>query len=112
MKINSKTEALWASAEHWLDNYNLAVKEDVSSIRIYGEDCPCCQFTEDRCGMCPIMETTTLPGCEGTPWVSVNKNVRDWKKKVYHSKAEHMRLVRCVEDEYRCLVDIALNYEE
>jgi hypothetical protein len=65
-------EALWASAEHWLDNW-----ADPATANIYGSACPLCRLYNldptdiQGCRGCPIFADTAQSDCWGTPWRGV-----------------------------------------
>ena len=93
------TQALWASAEHWLENWqpSRAQKDFKLGCRV----CPCCTLQTKRAEIsgidcfaspgCPIAMYTAFDSCEKTPYYEVNKLIPE-----------------TVELEYRFLVCLAL----
>ena len=107
-------KALWASAEHWLNNW-----QDPENASTDGDDCPCCQEFYDHaatvdtgCRDCPIYQYTGLPECEGTPYYHAREAKISLGKGFYSFGTEEMSAVdvtrEAFEEEYRFLVELAL----
>ena len=97
-------EKLWASAEHWLENW-----QDPITARISSEDCPCCQayyndWEDEGCFDCPIFRYTGEHDCHGTPWSEAHDAYR---LSGFNPKAVKMTR-EAFEAEYRFLVELAL----
>jgi hypothetical protein len=97
-----QAEALWASVEHWLENW-----EDPLRAKIFGDDCPCCALwssdEEMDCVGCPVMEHTGKPDCFNTPWYAAHDERR------LLCPSDDMRgVLRAFAAEYRFLVELAL----
>ena len=108
-----QVEALWASAEHWLENW-----QDVENASSSGVDCACCEgvFSEQdddddplgTCQDCPIAQYTNIDGCNGTPWHDAAQAIREVKGLVMFKTTTKEEAMRAVEKEYRFLVSLAL----
>ena len=106
----TKLEALWASAEHWLElwekvNSGLPLRmKDINSSQ-----CACCQISPhlSTCLGCPIAEYIGRPSCEGTPYVIVANIVFEYCRSYDYSLVEP--LLAAVEAEYVFLVELALS---
>lgn len=109
-----QTEALWASAEHWLENWSYP-----KGANIYGDFCPCCQEfmygkvpRDGVCTECPISQWSGQPLCEGTPWENAAEIFQAYKKNPGFNTPKftrHLeRLRTAFEAEYRFLVRLAL----
>ena len=106
-------EALWASVEHWLQNW-----EDPDTAHPMGDDCPCCQEYHDEayegdhgCEECPISQYTGKGDCDGTPW---NEARNTWRKYLDRIASDPKNIPTkeevqvAFEAEYRFLVELAL----
>ena len=110
---DEQRDALWASAWHWLENWEAL--QDQSKLREYDpftSGCPCCEmylcgdtFGED-CYRCPIKEYTKVALCEGTPWESAYHDYGTNIASQTNSVPEPW--IRAAEEEYRFLVSLAL----
>lgn len=90
-------EALWKSAEHYLENW-----QDIYTASIGAQDCACCQWWADNdCEGCPIKQHTGMGDCEGTPWHPLHDEMHD-----EDSIPEAVR--ELLEAEYRFLVQLVL----
>jgi hypothetical protein len=71
-----QTEALWLSAEHWLENWQAANGDSSKSFSIAAEDCACCRsyfqafISVGPCSLCPIHQYTGQHLCNDTPYSS------------------------------------------
>ena len=107
----TQVEALWASAEHWLENW-----QDVENASSSGADCACCeevyneQYDDDNllgpCQDCPIAQYMNTDSCNWTPWHDAAQAIREVKGVVKLTTKEDA--MRPVEKEYRFLVSLAL----
>jgi hypothetical protein len=102
---DEQRELLWASAEHWLENW-----ENPENARIYADDCPCCEKyyepsapEDENCDGCPIAQYTGERYCANSPWSKVNGF-----RKTRNRSANSIRYKSAIEEEYRFLVALAL----
>lgn len=87
-----QTKTLWASAEHWLKNWQYACGDETVNWSVSADYCACCQlYFSNSCAGCPIQEYTSEPFCKATPYEEASRYSP-------HS----------VEREYRFLVCLAL----
>ena len=76
------SQALEDSIEHWRRNVEAEAPGDVS---IGPENCALCnafrieEYFEAPCDGCPVAAKTGAPCCRGTPYVSVENVLSDWK---------------------------------
>ena len=96
---NHQLQALWASIEHWHENFFLE-----TFAQIYADTCPLCKLNYDSCSTCPIALKTTKKLCRETPWQKVANLKVDLSLKLNHETAENFRLT--VLDEISFLVDL------
>ena len=110
-----QVEALWASAEHWLENW-----QDVKNASSSGVDCACCeefyseQYLEGKyeyiplgpCSGCPIAEYIENDECRGTPWSNAAEAITSYRGSFNTMTEEEVQ--GKVEKEYRFLVSLAL----
>lgn len=115
--LNTKTaelEALWASVEHWLDNWQTVVR--IGSLPpdcIDSNACPLCRlhvYSESKgtawtdCSKCVIQRNTGKTGCNATPWNSVDSAIFAMLRGETNADA----LERAILEEYQFLVGLAL----
>lgn len=99
-------EALWASIEHWLENW-----QDPDQANPMGDTCPCCEAFYDAhgCKRCPIYQHTGESDCDGTPWDQARNT---WRKYLTASDPKNRpsreEVQASFEREYRFLVELAL----
>ena len=70
---DEQVEALWESAEHWLNNFH---KEFITLRDISPSTCVCCnKWLSKHCVGCPIRQFTGHVGCAQTSYIPVGKYV-------------------------------------
>jgi hypothetical protein len=100
--MNKRTKkALLDSIEHWHQNLDMLILNDLSNhadlwedIQFDGAHCPLCQLLQDMfCDNCPI-HLAGAPGCVNTPWSAVRsfQRVQDFPKvyKVISDELEYL----------------------
>lgn len=108
----AELEALWASVEHWLDNWGIVVRTGSLPLDCIGGDaCPLCRlhirlptFAYSDCSKCVIQRHTGEIECNATPWHKVSIAVHAMR----NNEANADALEEAVLEEYQFLVDLAL----
>ena len=72
---NTTSKTLLESAEHWLQNFQYAIKGNIGKIRHSSRDCALCtRFFNDRtCHNCPVKVVTHKNVCRDTPYSSISQ---------------------------------------
>lgn len=99
-------ELLWASVEHWLENWQDPAKATMDDL-----NCPLCAeylTTWSTCLGCPVMVDTGHEDCRETPWRAANEARRDYHYRWNEERYEALQAA--IEDEYVYLVELALSY--
>ena len=78
--MDAKTEtALRASIKHWEENVAAATPNEAST---QPEDCALCRMfaigAQDRCGGCPVAESTGVDSCCNTPYENADFILKRW----------------------------------
>jgi hypothetical protein len=69
-----QTEALWLSAEHWLENWQHASGDRTKPWATDSISCECCNLYIDAdCVGCPISEYTGKKDCKGSPYANTRR---------------------------------------
>ena len=100
-------EALYASAWHWLENWENTEEAKLGSIY-----CACCQYAMDEdkeigCDKCPIMSFTKQEGCKGTPYYEASTKIYSYQIKLFEVPTLEEVKEAC-EKEYKFLIDLCL----
>lgn len=100
-----QTQALWASAAHWLDNW-----QDPLHAKTTARHCACCRafLRENACHGCPICEYTGQDFCRDTPWSDAAEAVDSLEAGRSPMQDLIDRAREDIEREYRFLVSLAL----
>ena len=106
--------ALWDSAEHWLENWELATKGKAEYAKIQGHFCACCAAFYDPlyCFDCPVTIETGESGCRKGPWPACRAaffDCRATSPSDPHRQESDARAVEAYGGMYAFLVELALD---
>lgn len=72
----TKTEALEASIQHWIENRDA---ETPGGVSLATKDCALCQmFRKTDCNGCPVKERTGNMRCYGSPYYAADCAAEMW----------------------------------